>query len=410
MDGRRIGVVQGTDSERALGRATNSGRLNATPTFYLTLDQAVGALGSGEVDALLGNRVELLDVMTRTENLRLIETMLEPAPYAIAYRRHDEALGYLLNRSLQKLYEVDSFSEVRRTWFPNGQFILEVPVWAGLDDDTRTLADFDTTLVYPPSSIVARIQAGDEIRLAGLSRDQNLSGLNQRLEAFHEGIALEMGRRWNVGISFIPDSAANAVDLVASGQADLGIGVTPNWAGPYDVAYSAPLIRHGKRLLQPINGDVTGFADLRGGQWVGIFASEPGTADVVNGLAESVNTRVNIFTIINDEDAVYSMLVDGNADVVFGDSLRLMPLVEANPDQVKLTDRWYSTEYTALAMARQDADFRALVDITLQAMAADGTLARLWDQTLAFDQVIDVAQWPGPDDQFMGVRIAAPAQ
>lgn len=162
--------------------------------------------------------------------------------------------------------------------------------------------------------------------------------------------------------------------------------------------------------MLPAGSDVTGFADLRGGKWIGIFASEPGSADMVNELASSVNTRVNIFTIINDEDAVYSMLVDGNADAVFGDNLRLQPLLEANAELVMLTDRQYTTEYFGLAMARADSDWRALVTITLQEMGADGTYARLWTEQMGFGQPVTFEQWPGTDSQYFGIGVVSPAQ
>ncbi len=407
LEGQRVGVVQGTASEHALGRALSAGRLNVTPGLYLTLDQAVGALGAGEVRAVLTDRVHAWQVETEVSDVRTLADMLEPEPYAIAFRRHDNALRYLLNRSLQRLYQNDRLAEMRRTWFPSMTFELEMPVWGGLEDDRRTLADFETTLVYPEASIVSRIQAGQALRVAGLSLSPQLSGLAARLEGFYQALVQEMAARWGVPVEYIPDSTANAVELVASAQAELAVGVAPGWAGPYEVGYSAPVIAHGKRLMIPAGSQIGGFADLRGGRWVGIFASEPGAADQVNELAESVNAFVNIFTIINDEDAVYSMVVDQNADVVFGDSLRLLPLVEANAELVTLTDRWYSREYIALAVPRVDPDFWALVDITLQDMAADGTFERLWEETLATGDPITIEQWPGPRGQFLGVRTGA---
>lgn len=405
--GQRVGVVQGTASERALGRAMSVEQFTVTPRVYLTLDQAVGALGSGEIDALLANRVELLMVMRTVQEVRLLPDPLEPEPYAVAMRRHDDTLRYLVDRSLQRIYAAGKLDEMRRTWFPNVTFSLEIPVWEGVNDDTRGLNDFDTALVVPESSVIDRLLAGEPLRVAGVANeDARLGGLNLKLDTFYRALVTEMAARWGVQVSLVPDSAANAAELVASGQADLGVGVSPNWTGPFEVAYTAPLIRHGDRMMRLVNSPIEGYADLRGGRWVGIFASEPGTADRVNELAESVRTAVNIFTIINDEDAVYSLTVDKNVDVVFGDSLRLIPQVEANPTLVELTDRWYSVEYYALAVPRRDPDFWALVEVTLQAMAADGTFAALWEQHMAIGDPISFEQWPGDADQFRGVRIS----
>ncbi len=408
LSDQQVGVVQGTESERALGRALSAGRLEVTPALFLTLDQALGALGDGTVRAILTDRVHVLQAQEQAGGIRVLEQMLEPEPYAIAFRRHDNALGYLLDRSLQRLFADGRLNELWRTWFPTMSFDMAFPVWSGLDDDPRSPGDFDTTIVYPEVSLVQRIAAGEGIRVAGLSLDPQAPQLNQRLENFYQALVQELSARWSVPVEIIPGSAANAFDLLTSGQAELAVGIEPDWTGPYEVAYSSPIIMHGDRLMIPADSTITGFADLRGGRWVGIFASEPGTADRVNELAESVNAAINIFTIINDEDAVYSMLVDQNADVVFGDSLRLIPHVEANPERVTLTERWYSREYIALAASRLDPDFLALVNITLQDMTADGTYARLWEATLAIGEPLAIEQWPGERGLFMGVRTGVP--
>ena len=285
---------------------------------------------------------------------------------------------------------------------------VDLPVWAAVGDDTRGLADFEAALVSPPADAgMARLRAGTGLRVAGLTVDQPLSDLNQRLEGFYRALAEEMGRRWGVPVEFIPGSKDNALDLVAAGQADLAVGVTPRWDGPFDVAYSAPIIAHGDRLMVPTNGLYTTFDDLRGGRWVGIFASEPGAADRVNALATEVNTAVNIFTIINDEDAGYSMVVDLNADVVYGDSLRLEPQIVRYPDQVEMTERWYTRTYNTIGVPRSDPDFRALIEVTLQEMDADGTFAQLWTATMTYGDPVTFARWPGLRGQFLGVNTGA---
>ncbi|GAB4570138.1 MAG: hypothetical protein Kow0077_03660 [Anaerolineae bacterium] len=405
VSGLRVGVVQGTASERQLGRVLSRGELSVEPQLYLTLGQAVGALGAGEVDAVLAERVQLLSVAARTDQVRLLAEPLIPGPLAVAMRRHENALRYLVDRSLQRIAAAGDLDNYRRTWFPNVTFLLEMPVWEGLDEDTRGVQDFDTALVYPESSIVDRIRTGEAVRMAGFGEGAAPGGLPGRLDAFYRALAEEMGSRWGVTVELLPGTVDNAVALVEGGQADIAIGVTPRWNGPMNVAYTSPIIRHGKRMMRLVNSNIEGFADLRGGRWVGIFASEPGTADQVNALAESVNTAVNIFTIVNDEDAVFSLTVEKNIDVVFGDSLRLLPQVTANPELVELTDRWYSTEYYAFAVPRNDPDFWALVEVTLQEIARDGTFARLYQEYVAAGDPVTVYVWPGDNTVFLGVSL-----
>ncbi len=405
LNGRRVGVVQGTASEWSLGQALSTGVLTATPLLYLTLDLAVGALGSGEVDAVLSEEVQLVRLRDRLAGLSILPEPLEAQPYAFVFQRHDDALRYLLDRSLQRLASNGTLDEFRRTWLPSVMAEIPIPVWPGVMEDERTLESFDTALVYEPSPVLTRIRNGESIRVAGLELSDQLTGLNARLETFYQALVQEMASRWGVPVEFIPASAANGVELVATGQADLAVGVTPRWTGPYEVAYTAPLVLHGDRLMVPFNSRIEGYADLRGGRWVGIFASEPGSATQVNELASSVNAMVNIYTIINDGDAVYSMLVDKNIDVVFGDSLRLIPLAEANADLVRLTDRWYTHEYFSIGVPRRDADFWSLVEVTLQDIAADGVFATLWDTLVASGAPVQFERWPGGDDLFLGVSV-----
>lgn len=406
VSGRRVGVVQGTPSERALGHAISVGELNVIPQLYLTLNKAVGGLGNGEVDAVLADRIQLLGLQNTVDGVRIVDQQLEAEPLAVAMRRNDSGLRYLVDRSLQRINAAGTLDDLRRAWYPSVSFSLQIPIWEGLDDDTRGLADFDMGLVYPAAPIIDRVVAGESLRIAGFFDAGQTTGLNGRLDAFYRAIAGELGVRWGVPVELLDGTAGDPAALVASGQADFAIGVVPRWDGAAEVAYSSPIITHGDRMMKPVNSSVAGYADLRGGRWVGVFASEPGTADRVNELAESVNAAVNIFTIINDEDAVFSLTVEQNIDVVFGDSLRLIPQAQAS-DLVGLTEQWYSTEYMTLAVPRSDPDFWALVELTLQAMSSDGTLDQLWLQHVNAGDAVVVNSWAETEPQFMGVNVRA---
>jgi ABC-type amino acid transport substrate-binding protein len=177
--------------------------------------------------------------------------------------------------------------------------------------------------------------------------------------------------------------------------------VSPTWAWADRVDYTQPYLLHGDRLLVRQNSDIESFNELRGGRWVGVFASEPGSADRVNALAESINTAVNIYTMIREQDVAFYLIEDNNADVAFGDSLKLIPYVQTTPDDFRLgirctgCDPWYSREYVAMALPRNDIDFRLLLDYTLQEMAQDGTLAALLEPVMLPDEMLQVDVWPG---------------
>jgi ABC-type amino acid transport substrate-binding protein len=210
-------------------------------------------------------------------------------------------------------------------------------------------------------------------------------------------------------VEYIPNSTANAVDLVSSGQADLAVGVPLDWSLTDRVDLTAPYLLHGQRLMVKSDDVLETFNQLRG-KWIGIFATEPGIADQVNALADSVKVGINIFTITRDQDAPDAMLVSNNADVVFGDSLKLIPSLEANPGVLRLSKRgdapdpWYSRVNVGLAVPRNDLDFRLLVEYTLQELARDGTLKSLLAPVMLPEDIPAFDIWPG-SSEYLGLKL-----
>jgi hypothetical protein len=123
-------------------------------------------------------------------------------------------------------------------------------------------------------------------------------------------------------------------------------------------------------------------------------------------MADQVNTGVNIFTILREQDAALTILTEDNVDVIYGDSLKLIPHVEANPDLLRITTRgdapdpWYSRIYAAIAVPRNDLDFRLLVDYTLQEIVRDGLWRNLMTPVMLPADVPTPEIWPGPAAAF----------
>jgi ABC-type amino acid transport substrate-binding protein len=178
----------------------------------------------------------------------------------------------------------------------------------------------------------------------------------------------------------------NAVDLVANGQADIAVGVSPRWESADRVEYSLPYVQHSDRLLVPVQSPrpIEGFSDMKGTGWtIGYFADDAPDAEKIKSMAEEFGVANNIrepFAIQREQDAILIMIEQDNVHAIFGDSLRLLALTRGpDGDTVKMLDVNYGDILPiTFAMPRNDADFRALVDFTLQDMAADGTYPRLW--------------------------------
>jgi len=411
MATRKIGVVIGTPSEAAVAQWQARAAIPITVQTFLTLDQGFAALLNSEIDGLVDTQVQLTRLQSQPGLAKILPEGIAPEPYAVVFRRQDVNWRNLINRTLQRLVQNSRMQEIQAAHFPGSQYPVGlIPTWGGLGEDAPKPDQFGQDIPYPAQYAVPRIQAAGVVRVAGLAdMPEDAPESDRRLDTLNRAVMDAIAARWGVQVEYIPNSTANAVDLVAGGQADLAVGVPLDWSITDRVDLTAPYLLHGQRLMVEQNSEVETFNELRG-KWVGIFASEPGAADRVNAIAESVQTPVEIFTIVRDQDAASYMLVENNADVVFGDSLKLIPQLEANPGAVRLSTRgdapdpWYSRSYVGLAVPRNDLDFRLLVEYTLQELARDGTLRELLTPVMLPEDIPAFDIWPGPSE-YLGFQL-----
>ena len=414
MADRKLGVVLGTASTSAVEAWKSRTGHQVTVESYMTLEQGLVALVNQDIDGLVGSRYRLRTITQPPGVVRIIEEPLAIEPYAVAMRRQDVPLRNLVNRTLQYLAQNGRLNEIYGANFPGSTYPAGlVPTWENLGEDAPTLEGVPTNIVYPTQYVIPRLQDGQPLRVAGL-RDvpDDAPESEKRLHALYQAVIERLAARWGASVEFVPNSADNALELVANGQADVAVGVRPDWNRAERVEFSSPYLVHGDRLMVKRNSEIESFNELRGGRWVGIFASEPGTADQVNELAKSINTAVNIYTMMREQDVPFYILEDSNADVAFGDSLKLIPHLEAYPEDFRLTTRcpncdpWYTREYVALATAQNDLDFWLLVEYTLQEMAEDGSLATLLQPVMLPEDVPQFNIWPGPAS-YLGFNLRA---
>lgn len=411
MAGRRIGAVIGTAAEAAANQwaAANGGTVQA----YLTLDQAFVGVVNGEVDGLVASRHRLRELLD-PQQARILDEVVMPEPYAVAVRRQDIGLRNLVNRTLQFLAQNGRLNEIYGANFPGTSYPVGlVPVWQNLGDEAPQPDQFDAAIRYPTQPVLPRLLGGDSLRVAGLTTPPEGATVSQRLlYDVNRAVVERLAARWGRSVTYISDSAGNALDLVAAGEADLAVGVEADWNWSDRVDFTAPYLLHGDRMMVPFNSRFESFNELRGGRWVGIFASEPGSADQVNVLARSVNTSVNIFTMVREQDVHLYLLEEQNADVAFGDSLKLIPHVRANPEALRLTTRcpgcdpWYTRVHVGFAVPRNDIDFRLLVEYTLQELARGGDLRELILPAMLEEDIPEFELWPGPAS-YLGFNLGA---
>ncbi len=418
MAQRKVGVVIGTPGEAAVADWLARTHLPVQVLPYLTLDQALVALRSQEVDGVVESRLKLSAAVTDPSVARFVDEPVSQEPYAVVMRRQDINMRELVNRTLQFLVKSGKMTDIYKANFNGAKYPADmIPEWSNVGDDAPKPAQFGTDVPYPRQTTIPRLQSGGTLRVAGLGdpptddADESV----KRLDTFYRSLIQALASRWGVPVEYVPNSTGNALDLVASGDADLAIGVEPDWNSADKVDFSDDFLLHGNRLMIKKDSNILGFTSLRG-KWVGVFDSEPGVTDIVNGYADEVKAKLNIYHLSNEKDAAFGMLAQANYDAAFGDSLKLIAHLEANADTLELvtndeTGGWYSRHYNAFALPRNDIDFRLLVDYTLQELSRDNTLGQLLLPVMPPGETIRIPIWPGPSD-YLGYHLSssAPAQ
>ncbi|MBZ0284907.1 MAG: transporter substrate-binding domain-containing protein [Anaerolineae bacterium] len=410
MANRRVGYVLATPSAEAIGLWQGRSGIGVTVQQYLTLDQAITALVNNEVDGVVANRIQFTVVLSQQGTARVLDESVGTEPLAVVVRRQDVNWRNLINKTLQYLVRKGRMQEIQQAYFGTIYPLDLVPIWAGIGDDAPKPDQFPADVPYPSQYALPRIQSSGVVRVAGITDvSVDVPESERRLDVLNRAIIEALVTLWGMQVEYIPNSVTNAVDLVASGQADLAVGIPLDWSYTDRVDLTAPYFLHGDRLMVKKNDDYETFIDLRG-RVVGIFASEPGVADRVNALAESVSSGVRIFTINREQDAALEILDSQNALVVFGDSLKLIPHVQTNPDLLRLSvrgnnpDPWYNRTWVGIAVPRNDIDFRLLVEYSLQELARNGTLQSLLTPVMLPEEIPAFGIWPGTSD-YLGFKL-----
>lgn len=413
MAGRKVGVVVGSNAEQAVAYWQSHATYSFEVLRYLTLDLAIAALNSSEIDGVVDNRVRLSRII-KSDMQRFVDVPIMPEPYAIAMQRQDVNLRNLVNKTLQYLYTSGKLEEIHKadfdgTNYPGQGFV----VWNNVGDEPPKPDQFGQDVPFPAQYVIPRLQSDRQLRVAGLvDLPADAPESQRRLDAVNRALINALAGRWQVTVVPVPADGSSPLDQVANGAADIAVGVAPDWNAADKVDFTSYYLVHGLRLMVRTKDSYSGFSDLRG-KTIGLLQTDTGAQDVVKAQAEHLNAVIDkYFTILREQDAAFTLLVDNNADVVFGDSLKLIPNVEANPADLKLTTNadgtaiWYSREFVGAAVPRNDITFRLLVEYTMQELTRDGTLANILQPVMSPQDMPVLDIWPG-SDTYLGFTLFA---
>src|SRR5262249_31881798 len=120
LSGKRVAVIPGTTTERALKDELQKVGINATIVPVTDHNKGFAALDGGQADAYASDRVILVGLLVQnnaTARYGIADQQFSYEPYALMVRRNDSAFRLVANRTLDRLYRSGDIAVIYSQWF-----------------------------------------------------------------------------------------------------------------------------------------------------------------------------------------------------------------------------------------------------------------------------------------------------
>ena len=184
----------------------------------------------------------------------------------------------------------------------------------------------------------------------------------------------------DMAVAFLQVTPENRMAMVEQGKADLECGSTTNNAERREkVAFTIPHFITGTRLLMKASSKVTRMEDLAGKKLV----STRGTT-AYKVAEKAARERLMGFTLLEAPDHArgVEMVEKGEADAFAMDDVLLYSLAASrpNPKALKVEGRFLTTEAPAIALPKQDAAFKKVVDEEMRRLITSREILAIYDK------------------------------
>ena len=184
----------------------------------------------------------------------------------------------------------------------------------------------------------------------------------------------------DMAVAFLQVTPENRMAMVEQGKADLECGSTTNNAERREkVAFTIPHFITGTRLLMKASSKVTRMEDLAGKKLV----STRGTT-AYKVAEKAARERLMGFTLLEapDHARAVEMVEKGEVDAFAMDDVLLYSLAASrpNPKALKVEGRFLTTEALAIALPKQDAAFKKVVDEEMRRLITSREILAIYDK------------------------------
>jgi len=398
LEGRPVGVVAWEEAAGALQAA-----VPFTPTIqtYDRFDAAVAALGQGEVDAVASLRRRLFWGARLLPGTAIIG-QYTATPVALAFPQDDPFFADLVNLTFQEMVVDGAYADLYARWF-GPELPPAVERWPG--GEVVSLAD--SPVAASASDTVAAIQSRGRLVVALVSDRAPFAYLDAEgvPVGYEVNLVQRMAGHWlgdTAAVDFVSTTADAGREMLRTGQADLLVGGMPHTrAAELVVDFSLTTYVAGEGLLVWAGTPVTDVMSLDGQQ----VAVVEGTTsrEVLLATARDLGVSLVVLPRPTLESAI-GLLEEGQVIAVAGERSDLLGPAYATPGLGVLPMRLTQVPL-ALALPPGDSAFRDLVNLTLQAMKAEGEFDALY--AAWFDDAPPALEfWPGAP--YRALRLEVP--
>ena len=406
LEGRLVGVVTWSGAEDALRAATS---ITLSVQNFDRFDTAVYAMGAGEVDAVADQRRRLFWGMTLQPGSGIVG-QYSVEPVALAYPQNDAYFADMVNLTLQDMVLDSTYATIYQRWFSQ-ELPPPVEIWPESSAETVTSAPqlAQAPLFASVPDTIGSIQQRGRVQVAVVPGRSPFAYFDASgtLVGYDVSLARLMTGHW-LGdpslVDFLPASAADGMEMLRTGQADMLIGAVPHTRGnELAMDFGTTTYIGGQGLMIWAGTPITTVRDLAGLQVAVVDGT--GSREVLLAAAQSDGVSVSVLPQTSMESCI-ALMNDGIVSAVAGDRIDLLGPAYETPGLGVLPLRLTQVPL-AIGLPPGDSAFRDLVNLTLQAMRADGQFDRLYG-TWFDDGTPPQALWPGAPYRFLKLEGVAP--
>ncbi len=193
--------------------------------------------------------------------------------------------------------------------------------------------------------------------------------------------AVERDLKRPLRIAFVEVIAKTRFETVNSGKADMECGTTINDpARRKIVAFSMPYFFSGPRYMVRADSPVRGIQDLAGKR-IAIVAGANAVPLLKSRIDGGVLPGTSLVEAKNNDEAT-AMVARGDVDayVTIDVLLAALRAKSKDPAALKIVGAFLVLEPVAIALRKDDPEFKRYVDRQLATLMLDGTVARLYEK------------------------------